>query len=93
MAPERVVTGVPGPGAGTATVVDGDLASNGEDSRNRGQRVMGKAQMTADEVLKKLGKPSGPSVVTGEDDPIVTWPYPQGDVSFRYRDRAWRVWR
>ena len=51
-----------------------------------------KAQMTADEVLKKLGKPSGPSIVEGEDDPTVIWPYPDRKVQFKYRDKAWRVW-
>ena len=51
-----------------------------------------KEKMTADEVLRRLGKPSGPSVVEGEDDPTVIWPYPDRKVQFKYRDKAWRVW-
>ena len=47
--------------------------------------------MTSDEILKKLGKPSGPSRVLGEDDPVVVWPYPDRLVNFQYRDKAWRV--
>lgn len=52
-----------------------------------------KEKMTADQVLRMLGKPSGPSVVEGEDDPVVIWPYGGREVQFKYRDKAWRVWR
>ena len=46
---------------------------------------------TADEVLRRLGKPKGPSGVLGEDDPSVVWPYRNVSVHFKYRRDAWRV--
>ena len=54
---------------------------------------MGKVKIgwTADQVLKRLGKPNGPSEVLGEDDPTVVWPYRHVRVFFQYRDKAWRV--
>ena len=74
-------------------MVAGRVQDQGEDPSDRGVGAMAriKAHMTADEVLKRLGKPSGPSVVTGENDPVVTWPYPDRLVNFQYRDKAWRV--
>ena len=64
-----------------------------EGGRNRGVGEMAQAKaLSADEILKLRGKPSGSSRVEGEDDPIVIWPYPDGDVQFRYRDKAWRIW-
>ena len=58
---------------------------------------MGKVKegMTSDEILKKLGKPNGPSEVLGEDDPSVVWPYRHVKIHFKKRERdgitAWRV--
>jgi len=68
------------------------MENTGESECNRGVGNMAQAQMSADDILRLRGKPSGPSHVEGEDDPIVIWPYPGGDVQFRYRDKAWRVW-
>ena len=92
MASERVVTGVRGPRAGAARLAESSMENTSKGKRNRGVGNMAQAQMSADEILKLRGKPSGPSRVEGEDDPIVIWPYPDGDVRFRYRDKAWRVW-
>ena len=54
---------------------------------------MGKVKvgMTSDQVLQTLGKPSGRSIVEGEEDPVVKWPYPTRTISFQYREKAWRV--
>ena len=50
---------------------------------------------SADEVLRRLGKPRGPSEVLGEDDPRVVWPYRHVRLHFKKRERdgvtAWRV--
>ena len=93
MAPERVVTGVRGPRPGAARLAESSMENTSKGKRNRGVGNMAQAKaLSADEILKLRGKPSGPSRVEGEDDPIVIWPYPDGDVRFRYRDKAWRVW-
>lgn len=50
-----------------------------------------KVGTSADEVLRRLGKPTGPSEVLGEDDPSVVWPYRHVRLHFQYRKKAWRV--
>ena len=90
-----VIARVPRPSAGAARLAAGDLADEDENSGHRGVGAMGKVKIgwTADEGLKRLGKPTGRSIVEGDDDPVVIWPYGKKQVRFQYRDKAWRVVR